>query len=133
MFNNDRIGLHFGSDNMFGFFDVYYNGNQVGNIYGADDGLHIFPKTHRTGHIGMFDCEFNTIHATVLHGGNSKVQIGGGDTDVYIHNATSGKYLQFRDDGGLSISGDKIPVVRWGTGNPDNSIGLDGDIYIKLV
>ncbi len=27
----------------------------------------------------------------------------------------------------------KVPVIRYGTSNPDNSVGKDGDIYMKLL
>ena len=53
--------------------------------------------------------------------------IGKGDSDVYIQNAASGKYLQFKDDGTLAISGAVIgnpayPVIASRSGSWFNRV-----------
>ena len=43
------------------------------------------------------------FHVPVTINGNSKaIEIGTGESDVYVHNTKSGKYLQLKDDGTLS-------------------------------
>ena len=41
---------------------------------------------------------------TKISGNGKAIQIGTGETDVYIHNTSSGKYLQLKDDGNLRYS-----------------------------
>ena len=50
-----------------------------------------------------------TLTGSLTLNGNSKnMIIGTGPNDVYINNSASGKYIQMKDDGGLSYSGSKI-------------------------
>ena len=45
------------------------------------------------------------FHVPVTVNGNSKaIKIGTGESDVYVHNTKSGKYLQLKDDGVLGYS-----------------------------
>lgn len=46
--------------------------------------------------------------AITIKGSNKNLVIGTGTSDVYINNSASGKYIQMRDDGGLTYSGNKI-------------------------
>ena len=46
--------------------------------------------------------------AITIKGSNKNLVIGTGPSDVYINNSASGKYIQMRDDGGLTYSGNKI-------------------------
>lgn len=46
--------------------------------------------------------------AITIKGSNKNLVIGAGSSDVYINNSASGKYIQMRDDGGLTYSGNKI-------------------------
>lgn len=43
-----------------------------------------------------------------INGNSKEAQFGTGGSDVYIHNSKSNKYLQLKDDGTLSYSGNKI-------------------------
>ena len=45
---------------------------------------------------------------TKISGNGKAIQLGTGETDVYIHNTSSGKYLQLRDDGNLRYSDNLI-------------------------
>ena len=49
------------------------------------------------------------VNGTIKANGNSKsIRMGTGGSDVYIHNTSSGKYLQLKDDGTLQYSGENI-------------------------
>ena len=45
---------------------------------------------------------------TKISGNGKAIQLGTGETDVYIHNTSSGKYLQLKDDGNLRYSDNLI-------------------------
>ena len=50
---------------------------------------------------------------TKISGNGKAIQLGTGETDVYVHNTSSGKYLQLKDDGVLRYSDMRIMDESW--------------------
>ena len=58
------------------------------------------------------------VNGTIKANGNSKsIRMGTGGSDVYIHNTSSGKYLQLKDDGTLRYS-DSLIYHEGNSGGP---------------
>ena len=54
---------------------------------------------------------------TTISGNGKAIKLGTGETDVYMHNTSSGKYLQLKDDGTLCYS-DKLIYHEGNTNGP---------------
>lgn len=50
---------------------------------------------------------------TKISGNGKAIQLGTGETDVYVHNTASGKYLQLKDDGTLRYDDNRILTNKW--------------------
>lgn len=70
--------------------------------------------------------------ATLQATGNGKtLQLGTGSTDVYIHNTSSGKYLQLKDTGAISYTGNWL--LAYGTALYGNISGDTANRRIAII
>lgn len=89
----------------------------------------------------IFDWGSDDFHFHVpvtINGDNKAIEIGTGESDVYVHNTKSGKYLQLKDDGTLRYDNNLIynesntngPVSgNWFSGGLTR-VGTDGTMEI---
>ena len=64
-------------------------------------------KIHENGALDVGGAIHGTNILKLTSNGKS-IQLGAGGSDVYVHNTSSGKYLQLKDDGGLRYDGNLV-------------------------
>ena len=118
--------------------NIAFRAAHVNNTGGSASGWSSWKELYHTGkkptaaEVGALALTGGTLTGPLTISGNSKgIVIGTGGSDVYVHNSASGKYLQLKDNGAMSYTGNWL--LAYGTALYGNISGDTANRRIATI